>query len=143
MSTTGSPASVEVGEDRPLSNWYLVASASLGSLAWLAHIAAMPALVPLACETGRSWPLHLATVLTALVAVVGLIASYRARARVAERRGARSADDGAQRPRRSIGRDLLERGAHWSTYGVVLNWLFLMLILAEHVPVLMVDACPP
>ena len=58
-------------------------------------------------------------------------------------RGVAALSDGAQRPRRSIGRDLLERGAHWSTYGVVLNWLFLVLILAEHVPVLVVDACPP
>lgn len=127
---------------RTLRSWWIVGNTALAPLAWLAHIAAMPALVPLSCDTGRSWFLHLATGLTAAVAALGLVGSHRTRTEV-QRRDRASADADPEDPLEHPSEELVARARAWSTFGVVNGWLFLVLILAEHVPVFVLDACPP
>lgn len=119
----------------PLSTPWLLAGAGLAPVAWLVHIAALPALVPYVCETGARWTLDAATAVLAAVAVVGIVASHRTR------RAARDlAPDGSVGPASAYPS---ERARQWGQWGVVISWGFLALILAEHVPVLVLEACPP
>lgn len=132
---TGTGTARGGGTSLPSGRW-LVTATALPPLAWLVHIAVLPALVPLACETGSKWPLHVATAATLAVAVVGLVGSHRSRSRV---RSLDSTPDGG-----GAGvDDLLRRAQTWSTWGVVTGWLFTVLIVAEHVPVFVLSACPP
>lgn len=118
----------------------LVVATALPPLAWLVHIAVLPALVPLACETGQKWPLHVATVATLAVAVVGLVGSHRSRSRARALGDTVEEGDGGDD---AAADDLLRRARTWSTWGVVTGWLFTVLIVAEHVPVFVLPACPP
>ena len=136
--TTAAQADAERSTPRVLRGWWLVANAALPPLAWLVHIAAMPALVPLSCDTESTWFLHLTTVATAIVAAAGLVGSHRSWHEVARQRTA-DAEDPLEDPRGEV----LDRARIWSTLGVVNGWLFLVLILAEHLPVLVVEPCPP
>ncbi len=120
------------------TNWML-GSTALPPLAWLVHIAAMPALVPLACETGQSWFLHATTIVTAAVAVVGLVGSHRTRSDVRQERERR--DDGPHEP--IVPPEVCTRARAWGTVGLLNGWLFTVLIVAEHLPVLVLEACPP
>ncbi len=126
----------------PLSSGWIVGAAAVPPLAWLVHIAAMPALVPLACDTGRTWPLHLTTLVTALAATLGLAASHRSRSRANHLRALRSTEP-PEEPLDHPAAEVVERARTWGTVGVVQGWVFLVLILAEHVPVLVLAPCPP
>lgn len=99
-----------------------LAALLLAPLAWAAHLLVGVALVPAVCETGALWPFHLATVVTALVALGGVGLSLR------ERRAERSPRFG---PRERFVGDV----------GLVVSLLFLALIVAEGLPALWVDAC--
>lgn len=126
---------------RHLSSRWIVGSALLPPAAWLLHIAAMPALVPLACDTGRSWPMHVTTAVCALIAVAGIVGLHRTRAALAGAAGETSTA-GSMWPL-VTGGELVTRARMWAGWGLVSGWMFLGLTLAEHVPVFLVDPCPP
>jgi hypothetical protein len=106
----------------------LLGATALAPLAWVVHIALLPPLVPYACDRGSLWPLHLATAVLLAVAALGVVAAHRARRQArADERGRTHDDTG--------------RGATFATVGVVVSWLFTALIVAEHLPVFVIDAC--
>lgn len=108
-----------------------VVAALIAPTAWLLHIAVMPALVPLSCEIGNEVALHLTSVVLAAIAFGGVLACHRIGRRLRDQ------------SRGSSERAGIDRARAWSWWGVVLGWLFSVLILLEHVPVFFVEACPP
>ncbi len=121
----------------PLAGPRLVVSAALAPAAWLVHLSAMPALVPLACDTGASWPMAATTFVCAAVAASGVVLLHRTRSIVAAASARSSSSSGA------VEVAALQRGRLWSNAGLVVGWLFLVLIVAEYLPTLVVDPCPP
>ena len=125
MSTVGSTPAA-------LGGRRLVMVAALAPVAWLVHLSAMPALVPLACSTGATWPMWVTTVVCASLAAAGVVLLHRARRDAHALEGLVGADDA-----------VVQRGRLWSGAGLVTGWLFLVLIVAEFLPTLVVDPCPP
>lgn len=122
-----------MSRDALLDGRHLVVHAALAPAAWLVHLSAMPALVPLACDTGASWPMGLTTLVCTAVAAAGVLQLHRTRQVV---RSTTAAPEGG-------GTETLQRARLWSGSGLVVGWLFLALIVAEYLPTLVVDPCPP
>lgn len=116
----------------------LVLTAALAPAAWLVHLSAMPALVPLACSTGATWPMAALTAVCVAVAAAGVVQLHRGRQVVASLSAGSSESwpDG-------VDEAALQRGRLWCGAGLLTGWLFLVLIVVEFLPTLVVDACPP
>lgn len=119
---------IATAEARAPTPRLLLGATALAPLAWVLHIIVLPALVPRACGDGGLWPLHLATALLLVPAFIGVWAAHRARREVSP--------SGWDPIDRSVG-----RGATFSRVGLLLSWLFTALIIAEHIPVFVIDAC--
>jgi hypothetical protein len=96
----------------------LVVAFLAAPVAWVIHLAASVALVPAACELSSVLVLHLVTVVTALAAIGGILATRRYRV---------AADGGHVA--------LLSSGGFW------LGVLFLVLIVLEGIPVFALEPC--
>lgn len=97
-----------------------------GPAAWFARLSLSSALVPLACDEGATWLLHVVALLTAAVAVAGIaaVAVWRKRARA----------EPVEDDRSGILTFLL-------VGGLLVNGISLMLILMESAPIFFIDPC--
>lgn len=96
-----------------------------GPLAWAGHLGVAYYLVPDACAAGSSALLHVVTFVAVAVAVAAIASAWRVR------RAAHPSDDGIAS----------ERGAFAGVVGLALSSLFLLVILMEGLPPLLIDPC--
>lgn len=108
------------GPDVP--GWQYPVALSAGILLWMLHLAGGMGLVGISCQIGSVWPIHLLTVVTAVPTVLAGALGWHVL------RTARSA-------RRAHGALLLG----W--LAIVFNAASLVLILAEAIPLFLLDAC--
>jgi hypothetical protein len=119
-STAPSAATERHGAHQQAPRSWSVAFGFLGApIAWLVHLVAASALVPVACEVDSHLVVHATTAITAVVAVAGIV--------LARRNGSRAAGQG--------------HIAFLSTAGFWLGILFLALIILEGLPVFVLDPC--
>jgi|ERR1051325_1920973 hypothetical protein len=109
------------------SNFALWFGLLAGATAWAIHLEAEFVLVPTYCKRHASWPLHVVTVvLLGLTFVAWMIsmAQWRNSPRTHEYLEGRA-----------------DRARFMAVLGTLLNALFFLLILAEWLPVFVVDPC--
>lgn len=104
------------GHERSVSTWYAVAA---GIVWWAVHIAGMAALVPYVCDSGQTMWMHLLSVVTAALTVHAMWLGWRTW------RGS-DADTGMP---------------YVGALAVLVCLTGLVAILAEWVPVFMIDPC--
>lgn len=120
MSTTR--AADPAAQAKKVSGVVLAYALFGGIFAWMAHLIGQSALVGYVCETGQLWPMHAITA----VALVGALHPLYL--------GWRIAHDVTESPNVQAARLL-----GWTA--VVINVFNAVMIVAEWVPVLFIDAC--
>ena len=115
-------------EDRPVSVGGLWAGVLVPPLASLALLEVAYLLVPYGCRTGRHWPLHLSALAALLVAAVGTALAWRNWDAV-----------GRTWPDTEAG--ATPRSRYLAAFGVLTGVMFVLVILAEWVPMLILDPC--
>lgn len=113
---------MSAGTSTRVPAWRLVVALSAGAVLWGVHLVAQMAVNGWMCATGRTWPLHALTLLTAVPTLGAAWLGWR----IASRPGESS-------------HLVAARFLGW--LAVVLNVLSLVLILAEWLPGLVVDPC--
>lgn len=120
MSATSRPTATgpdrATGEPRAVTVMFGFLAAPV---AWIVHLVASSALVPVACELDTVLVVHLATVATAISAIAGILVARRTRSH-------------ASGPGHVM---FLSIGGFW------LGFLFLALILLEGLPVFVLEPC--
>lgn len=99
----------------------------LAPAAWAMHFTISYALSGFACAPPQSWGLHLSTVVAAIIALGGGYLGWAVRRETAEE------PEGAS--------DSMARGRFMATAGVVMSALFLLVILAQAIPLLLLEPC--
>jgi hypothetical protein len=97
-------------------------------LAWSAHLLASYPLVSVACRLQTTWPLHLITAATALIAAAAALTGWRCYQQV--RAGGPA----------GLG-DAFARARFMAVAGVALGLFFVFVILVEGLPPLLHDPC--
>ncbi len=115
----------------PALLWFGVGA---GAIAWTVHLVLSYLLVPFSCSIGTVLPIHVVTLVAALITAAALVVSLRAWHR--SRTGI-EADVGAET---GLNRSILRSG-FMALSGVLLSGLFLLLILVEGVGPFFLDPC--
>lgn len=105
-----------------------------GAIAWAVHLVVLYPLVDVACATGSVLLLHAVTALTLAVALAAAL-SCRRFGRVSRGGSGEPAGDGDARPRQRSRTEFMARAGLW------LDVLFAVAIVAEWIPVLLLDPC--
>jgi hypothetical protein len=114
------PPTTAVDDRRPAGDQILLMVGMLaGPIAWSAHLLLIYALIPVACALGSAAPIHLTTLVTALLTVGGGVLAARSWWRAGDDRTARFMGLG----------------------GMLLGGLFLFAILMEGMPPLILGPC--
>ncbi len=114
-----------------------------GGTAWVLHLGLSYASVPWVCAEGATWVLHLLTTVTVLLSAAATGASIAVWRRPPSTGGARPADEGeAGVPAADV--TALARTSDRTTRflalaGMILSGFFLVLILAEGMPLLLLE----
>lgn len=125
MSTPAEQGTADSGGTGDLSYAALTFALMGGAAIWLVRLIVNSALVPYACRVGSAWSLWLATGLSTLVAVAALAYAWRFW---------RMADEDG-RP--------VETARWLGALGVLFNVTSIVGIIAETVPVGVLDVCRP
>ena len=127
---SGSTVRPESGprEGRPVSVRALWAGVLSGPLTFLALLEVAYLLVPYGCRTGREWPLHASAFVAVLLAAAGTALAWRNWEAVG--RTWPDAEGGAT-----------PRSRYLAAFGVLSGVLFVLVNLAEWVPMFVLDPC--
>ncbi|MGQ7261235.1 hypothetical protein [Vreelandella sp. V005] len=115
----------KVGYRQTLPLW---ASWVLGPIAWALHLLGSYMLVPWVCETGHHWALHISTLLTLVVSLLGVWLAWRQWGKA-----------GRHWPGGSHRRT--SRLRFMAVGGIILSALSALLIMAEGIPNFYLGAC--
>jgi hypothetical protein len=126
-----------------LALWFGVLGGALG---WAAHLLLSYGLVPVACTSGSDLILHLVTVVTAAICLAAVVVAWWCLRRLdRDRPVAAGAVDDAGQPRSDGGRSDAGRGdgraRALALTGLWTSGFFLMVTVAEGLPVFLQDAC--
>jgi nitrogen fixation-related uncharacterized protein len=113
-----------------LSLWFGILG---GAAAWGAHLAISYALVPLACAVGLEILLYMTIPATLMIAAAAILFSWRGWKR-------------AQFPKDDIDnghRIVIDRVRFMALSGLVMSGFFLVVIIAQSVPIIMQSPCDP
>lgn len=115
----------EMGYRQTLALW---TSWGLGPIAWALHLLGSYMLVPWVCASGHHWTLHIATLFTLVVSLLGVCLAWRLWGKTG-----RHWPGGSDR--------LTSRLRFMAVGGIILSALSALLIVAEGIPNFYLGAC--
>lgn len=110
---------------RPRVVWYGLFA---GPLAWTIHLMAAYALVPWVCDNGHGWILYLISFLSLSIAATGGLAAWQNFKQSGRRWPGEEGDVGT-------------RSLFMATMGIILGSLFSVVIIAQSIPIFMMNPC--
>lgn len=102
----------------------------LAPLTWVVSFELNYAMVPFACQSRSTWPLHSTSVVALAIASLGLIAAHHTWSAA----GKVALTDHA---------DSIHRNAFLGMFGLLFSGTLMVLIAAQWIPVFFVDPCNP